>query len=146
MPYENPERRRLNVMAVVSQRQDTTELHWMTTRRHFGSADLLQFLRDLPPAPVPTVIVLDNVGFHRSREIRAARAELWQRRIYLYYLPPYSPELNDIERLFRTVKHHELPERRYATFDALDAAVVAAFKRQQAKRVTKPSSQPGKAA
>ena len=146
MPYENPERRRLNVMAVVAQCQDISELHWMTSRRHLGSADLLHFLRELPPAPVPTVIVLDNAGLQRSQEVRAARAELWQRRIYLFYLPPYSPELNDIERLFRTIKHHELPERRYPTFDALDTAVVAAFKRQEAKRLTKPSSHPRKAA
>jgi hypothetical protein len=60
MPYENPERRRLNVMAIITQCQDTAELHWMTTRRHFGSVDLLHFLRELPPTPVPTVIVLDN--------------------------------------------------------------------------------------
>jgi transposase len=146
MPYENPERRRLNVMGVVAQCQATAELHWMTTRRHFGSVDLVHFLRELPPVPVPTVIVLDNVGFHHSQDVRAARTELWQRRIYLYYLPPYSPELNDIERLFRTIKHHELPERRYSTFDALDTAVVAAFKRQEAKRLSKPSTQPGKAA
>jgi putative transposase len=146
MPYENPQGRRLNVMAVVAQCRDASELHWMATRRHFGSVDLLHFLRELPPASVPTVIVLDNVGFHRSQDVRAARAELWQRRIYLYYLPPYSPELNDIERLFRTIKHHELPERRYPSFEALDAAVVAAFQRQEAKRLTKPSTQPRKAA
>jgi transposase len=146
LPYENSERRRLNVMAVIAQWRDTAEVHWMTTRRHLGSVDLLHFLRELPPAPVPTVLVLDNVGFHRSQEVRAARAELRQRRIYLYYLPPYSPELNDIERLFRTIKHHELPERRYSTFDALDAAVVAAFKRQETKRLAKPSNHPRKAA
>jgi putative transposase len=146
MPYENPERRRLNVMAVIAQCQDTAELHWMTTRRHFGSVDLLHFLREPPPAPVPTVIVLDNVGLHRAQAVRTAWAELWQRRIYLYYLPPHSPELNDIERLFRAIKHHELPERRYPTFDALDAAVAAAFKRQEARRLTKPSNQPRKAA
>jgi len=146
MPYENPQGRRLNVMAVLAQRKGTAELHWMTSRRHLGSVDFLHFLRGLPPAPVPTVIVLDNAGFHRSEEVRAARADLWQRRIYLYYLPPYSPEPNDIERLFRTIKHHELPERRYPTFDALDAAVVAAFERQEAQRLTKPSSQPRKAA
>jgi hypothetical protein len=136
MPYENPQGRRLNVLAVVAQHQEPAELHWMTTRRHLGSVDLLHFLRELPPAPVPTVIVLDNAGFHRSQEVRAARADLWQRRIYLYYLPPYSPELNDIERLFRTIKHCDLPERRYPTFDALDAAVNAAFERQETHRLS----------
>jgi hypothetical protein len=146
MPYENPERRRLNVMALATQGQDAAALYWMTTRRHFGAGDFLHFLRELPPAPVPTVIVLDNVGFHRAREVRDARVDLRRCGIYLYYLPPYSPELNDIERLFRTIKHHELPERRYSTFDALDAAVVAAFKRQEAKRLRQPSNQPREAA
>ena len=146
IPYENPRGRRLNVLALTTQCEDAAELYWMTSRRHLDSGDLLHFLRELPPAPVPTVIVLDNAGSHRSREVRAARAELRRRRIYLYYLPPSSPELNDIERLFRTIKHHELPERRYPTFDALDAAVVAAFERQETRRLSKPSTQPGKAA
>ena len=139
MPYENPQGRRLNVMALATQCEDAAELYWMTSRRHLGSDNLMAFLRALPPAPVPTVIVLDNAGLHRSQEIRPARADLRRRHSYLYYLPPYSPELNDIERLFRTIKHHELPERRYLTSDALDAAVVAAFERQEAQRLTKPS-------
>ena len=146
IPYENPQGRRLNVLALTTQCEDAAELYWMTSRRHLDSGDLLHFPRELPPAPVPTVIVLDNAGSHRAREVRAARAELRRRRIYLYYLPPYSPELNDIERLFRTIKHHELPERRYPTFDALDAAAAAAFERQETRRLSKPSTHPGKAA
>ena len=146
IPYENPQGRRLNVLALTTQCEDAAELYWMTSRRHLDSGDLLHFPRELPPAPVPTVVVLDNAGLRRPRAIRAARADLHRRRIYLDYLPPYSPELNDIERLFRTIKHHELPERRYPTFDALDAAVVAAFERQETRRLSKPSTQPGKAA
>jgi hypothetical protein len=146
VPYENPQGRRLNVLALVTQGADAAALYWMPSRRHFGSGDLLHFLYELPPTPVPTVVVLDNAGLHRSKDVRAARAELRTRRIYLYYLPPYSPELNDIERLFRTIKHHDLPERTYPTFDALEDAVVAAFERQEAHLLTKPSTQPGKAA
>jgi transposase len=36
-------------------------------------------------------------------------------RIYFYYLPPYSPELNEIEGVFGVSKRHELHERRYTT-------------------------------
>ena len=104
MPYENPERRRLNVMALATQGQDAGALYWMTTRRHFGAGDFLHFLRELPPAPVPTVIVLDNVGFHRAREVRDARVDLRRCGIYLYYLPPYSPDLNPIEKAFSKLK------------------------------------------
>jgi len=89
---------------------------------------------------------MDNVGLHRAREVRAARAELWARRTYLYYPPPYSPELNDVERPFRTVKHHGLPECTYPTLDRLEAAVVGAFARQEAKLTTQPANHPRKAA
>ena len=34
-----------------------------------------------------------------------ARRELAERGLWLWYLPAYSPELNDIERTFRTLKH-----------------------------------------
>ena len=146
VPYENPQRRRLNVLAATVQWADQRALYWLPTRRHFGSVDVVYSLEQLAVPDQPTVIVLDNASFHRDQVVRAARPQLRQQGVYLYYLPAYSPELNDIERLFRTIKHHELPERRYPTFDALDAAVVAAFKRQEAKRITKPSSQPGKAA
>ena len=33
--------------------------------------------------------------------------------IYLYFLPPYSPELNEIEPVFRQVKYQEIPVRSY---------------------------------
>ena len=146
MPYENPQRRRLNALAVAMTHGGEHTLHWMLSRRHFTAEDLLHFLRALPPAPVPTIIVLDNANFHRSHLVRDARPELWQRGIYLYFLPPYSPELNDIERLFRTLKHHELPERTYPTLDGLEDAVDGAFTRCEAKLVTKHAISPRKAA
>lgn len=144
--YENPQGRRLNVLALAARTGSTAELCWMPSRRHLDADDLLHFLRELPPASVPTVVVLDNAGFHRGHVVRAARADLWRRGIYLYYLPPYSPELNDIERLFRTIKHHELPARTYPTFDRLEDAVVAAFARQEAALAVKHAKLPGKAA
>ena len=118
----------------------------MTTRRHLGAIDLLHCLRELPPATVPTVVVLDNAAFHRAREVRDALPDLRRRGIHLYYLPPYSPELNDIERLFRTVKHHELPERRYATVPALLSAVHAAFTIYEEASIRKSVPHPRQAA
>jgi transposase len=48
------------------------------------------------------IVVMDNLGSHKStairRMIRAAGARLW-------YLPPYSPDLNPIEQTFAKVKH-----------------------------------------
>ena len=45
---------------------------------------------------------MDNLGSHKSAAIRsiirAAGARLW-------YLPPYSPDLNPIEQAFAKIKH-----------------------------------------
>ena len=48
------------------------------------------------------IVVMDNLGSHKAAAIRemiqAAGARLW-------YLPPYSPDLNPIEQTFAKIKH-----------------------------------------
>jgi transposase len=48
------------------------------------------------------IVVLDNLGSHKScavrQAIRAAGA-------HLFFLPPYSPDLNPIEQVFAKLKH-----------------------------------------
>ncbi|MFV0279300.1 MAG: IS630 family transposase [Rhodoblastus sp.] len=48
------------------------------------------------------IVVMDNLGSHKSagvrRAIQAVGARLW-------YLPPYSPDLNPIEQAFSKIKH-----------------------------------------
>jgi putative transposase len=46
-------------------------------------------------------VVLDNASLHISKATKAARPTLAKLGIYLYYLPPYSPELNEIEAVFK---------------------------------------------
>jgi putative transposase len=146
VPYENPQRRRLNVLAATVRWADHTDLRWLAVRRSFDAVDLLGCLEQLADPDLPTVVVLDNAGFHRARLVREALPRLRNQRVYRYYLPPYSPELNDIERLFRVIKHYDLPERTYSTFDALQEAVHAAFTRYEHTHCLKPAVHPGPAA
>jgi putative transposase len=48
------------------------------------------------------IVVMDNLGSHKSvavrQAIQAAGARLW-------FLPPYSPDLNPIEQAFAKIKH-----------------------------------------
>jgi transposase len=51
------------------------------------------------------VVVLDNASIHKSEAV-TAKMENWERRgLMLYFLPPYSPELNLIEILWRKIKY-----------------------------------------
>lgn len=48
------------------------------------------------------IVIMDNLGSHKGKAvrdaIRAAGARLW-------FLPPYSPDLNPIEQAFAKIKH-----------------------------------------
>ena len=53
----------------------------------------------------PITVILDNASIHKSKEIQPLVELLKRRGLTLYFLPPYSPELNRIERLWHKVKH-----------------------------------------
>lgn len=42
-----------------------------------------------------TFVVLDNASVHRNRKIKELRSFWEQRGLFLFYLPPYSPQLNN---------------------------------------------------
>jgi transposase len=147
VPYENPRGRRVNLLAALVQDGPTPSLTWDQAPRTLSSLDLLAFLAGIPRAAgQPLVVVLDNGSSHSSRLIKDALPQLWAKRIYLYYLPPYSPELNAIERVFRVIKHYDLPERTYTTVAALATAIDCAFTRYEARLLEKTAPHSGLAA
>jgi transposase len=117
-----------------------------TAERTWDSYDLLGFLRALPPSSVPRVVVLDNASLHTSRVIRAARASLAAAGIYLYFLPPYAPELNEIEPVFRQVKYQEMPQRSHTTRKGLRTAVETGFANYGRDLTSKSRKKPRRAA
>ena len=57
------------------------------------------------------VIVLDNYSVHKGEAVKDALPELEAANIELFYLPSYSPELSEIEPIWRSVKGHGMPYR-----------------------------------
>jgi transposase len=53
----------------------------------------------------PLVILIDNASIHRARAIQPALKMLEKKGVTLKFLPPYSPELNRIEKLWWLMKH-----------------------------------------
>ncbi len=127
VPYENPQRRRVNVMAAVVPYGPAPQLRWGLVARTLTSADLLIMLEHIPRGDGPLVVVLDNGSLHSSQQISAAQPALAERGIRLYYLPPYSPELNVIEPILGGIKAHELVQRSYPTLSALCIAIDQGF-------------------
>lgn len=134
--YEYPQGRRVNALASYDPSGPNPWLHAQTFERTLTSDDLLNYLRWLPAASVPRVVVLDNAGIHTSKAIKAARRGLARLGIYLYYLPAYSPELNLIEPVFKQVKHHDIPTRSHTSKAQLQQSVEGGFetRRQRLQR------------
>jgi hypothetical protein len=150
MPYENPEGRRENALAVLDAASPVPSLHWVGYRGTFRGEHLARCFDELLGQPQtggrPLVVVLDNASSHHSRVLRDAFPALEARGLTLFYLPPASPELNAIEHGFRAIKHIHLPERRYTSQQTLHDAVDAAFAEYEASLIAQAAHQPGLAA
>jgi transposase len=127
VPYEYPSGRRVNALAAYEPLATEPWLGSCALERTLTSADVLAYWRALPAATVPRVVVLDNAGIHTSKEIKAERPALCREGLYLYYLPAYSPELNDIEPVFKQIKHHDMPVRSHTSKAELRSSVEGGF-------------------
>ena len=68
------------------------------------------------------VVIMDNASFHRKAELRKIAARY---QVRLLFLPPYSPDLNPIEKTWANIKRWlKSHMREYDSFeDALEAAL-----------------------
>ncbi|MGF6971490.1 transposase [Paraburkholderia sp. WC7.3g] len=70
----------------------------------------------------PTIVVLDNASIHHAIDSEVHERWLREHRMQLFYLPPYSPELNLIEIVWKHAKYHW---RRFVTWtkETIDAEI-----------------------
>lgn len=76
-------------------------------------------------AEAETMLVLDGAGAHRSERISYGGIDK-------QLLPPYSPELNPVERFFQELRR-ALKNQVYESYEAVEQAVEALFKRYLAQ-------------
>ena len=85
---------------------------------------LKQIRNDYPKAPKITVF-LDNPRYNRAYDVQALAQEL---NITLAYLPPYAPNLNLIERLWKFFKKKVMKNTYYPSFHSFYQAIDNFFK------------------
>jgi transposase len=72
-----------------------------------------RFISERVGAHVHVILVLDQAGWHLSNTLQVPE------NVTLLHLPPYSPELNPVERLWAFLKSHYLSNRAYDNYDHL---------------------------
>ena len=74
------------------------------------------------PAQVHVVLVWDGAGYHVANALRVPS------NLSVVRLPPYSPELNPVERLWLCLRSHYWSNRVYADLDTLEEAAVSGWR------------------
>lgn len=72
------------------------------------------------------VLMIDNARYHHARMHKAWREEVCS-RFRLEFLPPYSPELNPIERVWRLTRRKRLHNQYFPTLESLRDAAESLF-------------------
>jgi transposase len=76
----------------------------------------------------PAVVVVANAPIHTSEDFEA-ELERWQKEeLYVKFLPPYCPELNLIEMLWRKIKYEWLPLAADQNFKTMTASLFDVLK------------------
>jgi len=88
--------------------------------------DFLRYL--LQRTPGRLYLILDNASWHRARELKQFFNRN-QRRLVRIFLPPYSPELNPIERVWRITRRQVTHNRYFESTDQLNTALTSYFAR-----------------
>jgi len=84
-------------------RHNRIDAPWVVDGPINGESFLLYVEKVLVPTLKPgDIVILDNLGSHKSKAVRAAIRAVGAR---LFFLPPYSPDLNPIEQVFAKLKH-----------------------------------------
>jgi transposase len=115
-------RQRFNVLGAL----DAISHQLVTVTNHtyinaHSVCQLMHKLRHLTPE-LPIVLILDNARYQKCALVWLMARDL---KIELLYLPPYSPNLNLIERLWKFVKKKCLYSIYYADFNTFAKTISA---------------------
>ena len=130
-------RKRLNILGAYCP-QDHEYLDLRVPQGTISAAqviELLTLLRQRHPETRKFIVYLDNARYQHARAVRewveARKAQGVE--FVLEFLPPYSPNLNLIERLWKFLRKHAL-QQWHATYEARQAAVAKVLDNLQAYR------------
>lgn len=112
-------RQRFNVLGALN--AITKQLEMVTNDSYITSIQVCELLKKLAEnATLPITLVLDNARYQRCRLVMELAQKLG---IELLFLPPYSPNLNLIERLWKLTKKECLNSKYYNNFALFSGAI-----------------------
>ena len=94
-----------------------------------SSLRLLEKIESKHPDAEEIHVFLDNASYYKAKWLRN-ELKLKGSKIILHFLPPYSPNLNLIERLWKFFKKKKLYNEYYETFEEFLEACKSFFRKR----------------
>jgi transposase len=117
-----------NMISVVSPRG---AMRFMLIEGKFNNGVFIEFLKRLIHNwPHPVFLVIDGHPVHKSVAV-SNFVESSEGRLKIFYLPPYSPELNPDEQVWNHVKSHGVGKQSIAGPDHLKRLLFSRLKKVQ---------------
>ena len=118
----------INMLSAVSPRG---KLRFMVTESRVNAGVFIEFLkRLLHNAKRPIYLIVDGHPTHKAKKVRKF-VDGTQGKLKLFYLPPYSPELNPDELVWNHIKSHRLGRTVADTKETLKALAHSALRSLQ---------------
>jgi len=118
----------LNMLSAISAKG---ELRFMTNRKRISSGIFIEFLRRLIlNHPKKIFLVVDGLATYKAKSVQKY-LETVKNRLKLFFLPPYSPELNRDELVWNDVKNHGVGRKIIISTIDLDRAVQSGLRKPQ---------------
>ena len=121
----NTGRRRVNINGAIDLERLEPVVRFDDTINTDSSIALFGQLEEVNLAATWIYVICDNARYYRSK---AVKEYLKKSRIKLVFLPPYAPNLNLIERLWKFFKKKVLYNRYYESFDEFRASCEEFFR------------------
>jgi transposase len=114
-----------NMLSAISA---TGQIRFMVTRGRVNAAVFIEFLkRLLCGAQRKIFLIVDGHPTHRARKTKQFVAST-EGKLELFFLPPYSPELNPDEHVWNHVKNHRVGRKVITNRDDLEREVRASLR------------------
>jgi transposase len=113
-------RKRFSVLGALD--AITHQLYTVTDEAYINAQSVCQLLIKIAQdnVDIPITLILDNARYQKCQMVWQLADKL---HIELLYIPPYSPNLNLIERLWKFVKNQCLYSRYYSDFELFKTAI-----------------------
>ena len=106
---------------------------YVRTVESTNSETFIDFLKDVLQRHPELYMVLDNASYHKSHAVNTY-VEGTNGAIDLEFLPPYTPQLNQIENVWRDLKRR-LAGRYFRSTDELKKAITVILEREMNHRL-----------